>query len=76
MTKYPLHQIVSFVSSVLFLKSDHHSLTIGLWYTSLTTVLLWKENFVDDITSGLCFVVEIVGGGAASSKEKKEMDKN
>ena len=34
-----------------------------------------ERKFVDDITSGLCFVVEIVGGGAASSKEKKkEMD--
>ena len=30
-----------------------------------------ERKFVDDITSGFCFVVEIVGGGAASSKEKK-----
>ena len=34
----------------------------------------WFSVYLDDITSGLCFVVEIVGAGVASSKEKKEMD--
>ena len=31
----------------------------------------WFSVYFDDITSGLCFVVEIVGAGVASSKEKK-----
>ena len=36
----------------------------------------WFLLYVDDITSGLCFVVEIVGAGVASSEEKKKWINN
>ena len=36
----------------------------------------WISVYVDDITSGLCFVVEIVGAGVASSEEKKKWINN
>ena len=31
----------------------------------------WFSVYFDDITSGVCFVVEIVGAGVASSEENK-----
>ena len=36
----------------------------------------WFSVNVDDITSGLCFVDEIVEGGVASSEEKRKWINN